>query len=84
MERLPICESFEWYETNTKRDNPYYRIYVANSILSFHYHHNCSLDNKKEVRITGCYPTSFYMLVAIQSHKYFTKMGDQSIKLIPP
>ena len=33
MERLPVCESFEKYESNIRRDNPYYRIYVANYIV---------------------------------------------------
>ena len=35
MERLPVCESFEKYESNIKRDNPYYRIYVANYIVYY-------------------------------------------------
>lgn len=35
MERLPVCESFEKYKSNIKRDIPYYRIYVANYVVYY-------------------------------------------------
>ena len=48
MERLPICESFEKYESTIKRDNPYYRIYVANYIA---YYVVIEEDNKKIMEV---------------------------------
>lgn len=34
-ERLPVCESFEKYDSLIKRDTEYYRIYVANYIVYY-------------------------------------------------
>ena len=45
MERLPVCESFEKYESNIRRDNPYYRIYVANYIV----YYVVIKENKKKI-----------------------------------
>lgn len=48
MERLPVCESFEKYDSQIERDDPYYRIYVANYVVYYVVIHE---DKKKIMEV---------------------------------
>ena len=50
LERLPVCESFEPYQSKRERKYTYYRIYVKNSVVYYVVIDDEGADKIMEVR----------------------------------